>query len=149
MEKTIDDLGFSGKLLTTDHDYLNIIGTNLGGTKTDLKIEQSVDLKSKVLSDGSIINSLNITRSNLASVNNKTYIRVLVPLGSEFVSAKGFDPIVTHPSAALGLHQDPDLAVWDKGVQQSDVFIRTETGKTEFAGWLAVEPGASRTVTIN
>ncbi len=91
LEKRIDDLGFSGKILSTDKDYLAIVNTNLGGTKTDLDIAQNVDLQSKVLSDGSVINNLTITKKNSAGEHNRDYLRVLVPKGSQFVVATGFE----------------------------------------------------------
>ncbi len=147
-QQTIESLGFSGKVLPTDFDYLSIINTNLGGTKTDLEMEQTISLKSKVLSDGSIINTLVINRQNPASEHNRDYMRVLVPQGSILVSEKGFDNYPVYPSSAKGLRIDPDLAKWDEGVSRSDIFIRTEAGKTEFAGWLDVEGESEKTATL-
>src|SRR5207249_4499838 len=48
LEQKIRDLRLSGEILPSDQDYLAIINTNLGGTKTDLAVEQSVNLVSKV-----------------------------------------------------------------------------------------------------
>lgn len=147
-ENLIKDLGFGGQILATDYDYLSINNSNLGGTKTDLKVDQNVQLKSKILSDGSIINTLTVTRKNSAEEQNKDYMRVLVPLGSQFVSASGFDDYLYLDSVARGMRTDPDLAAWDKGELHSDVYVRTETGKTEFAGWLDLLPGQERSLTV-
>ena len=147
-EKQIQDLGFGGQILSTDYDYLSINNSNLGGTKTDLSIQQKANLKTKILSDGSIINTLTISRKNTAEELNKDYLRVLVPFGSQFVSASGFDDYAYLDSVAAGMRTDPDLAAWDKGQLLSNVYIRTETGKTEFAGWLTTKPGEERSVTV-
>lgn len=136
IEQSIEALGFSGKVLETDYDYLSIVNSNLGGTKTDLEIEQKVSLKSKILSDGSIINTLTINRKNISSVNNRNFMRILVPLGSEFVSSAGFDGKPMYQSSSGGLRTDPDLALWDQGQQRGNIFVRTESQKTEFSGWV-------------
>ncbi len=147
-QANIDRLGYSGKLQAADFDYLSIVNTNLGGTKSDLKMAQTGSLSAKILSDGSVINTLKIERQNNNSVNNKSYMRVLVPLGSQLVSANGFDPLNYHASEAVGFSTDPDLAAWDQGSIHGDAFVRTETGKTEFAGWLNVEPHEAKSVTL-
>ncbi len=147
-EKQIQDLGFGGQLLSTDYDYLSINNSNLGGTKTDLSIHQRADLKSKILSDGSIINTLTITRKNTAEDLNRDYMRILVPLGSQFVSSSGFDDYAYLDSVAAGMRTDPDLAAWDKGQLVSNVYVRTETGKTEFTGWLTTKSGEERSITV-
>jgi hypothetical protein len=138
-QNTIDNLGFSGKVLDTQHDYLSIINSNLGGTKTDLDIEQSVNLKSKILSDGSIINTLTINRTNTSEVKNRNFLRVLVPFGSELISTKGFDETKVLNSEAEGLSTDPDLGQWDKGV---------ESGKTRFGGFIETMGGKESIVTL-
>ncbi|MEO8065249.1 MAG: DUF4012 domain-containing protein [Candidatus Doudnabacteria bacterium] len=145
----IADLGFAGQILPADYDYLSINNSNLGGTKTDLSIDQDANLLSKVLSDGSVINTLTIIRKNSAEADNKNYLRVLVPLGSQFISASGFDDYQYLDSAAEGMRTDKDLANWDIGELNSNVFARIEAGKTEFAGWLNTDVGQSKSVTIS
>ncbi len=149
VQTSIEDLGFSGRILDTEYDYLNIVNSNLGGTKTDLEIDQKVNLKSKILSDGSILNSLTITRTNNSLQTNKNYLRVLVPKGSEFISATGFDALPHRSSTAEGLRTDENLAAWDVGELRSDVFVRTEALKTEFAGWMIMEPESEKIVALN
>ena len=147
-QNQIIDLGFAGQILASDNDYLSIVNTNLGGTKTDLSMDQNAKLDVKVLSDGSVLNTLSIARKSSAEANNNDYLRVLVPLGSELVSASGFDDHPYFESKADGLRTDPDLAAWDIGTLHSSVFVRIESGKTEFAGWLNTNPAAERTVTV-
>jgi hypothetical protein len=149
VEKTIEDLGFSGKILPADFDYLNIVNSNLGGTKTDLKMDQTAKLQSKILSDGSIFNTLTVNRANKNSEPNKDYMRILVPPGSQFISAKGFDPHPVYASVAKNLRTDPDLAAWDVGEEHDNIFVRSEAGKAEFAGWINTEPGEEKSITVN
>jgi len=148
VQQRIGDLGFAGSILPTDYDYLDIVNSNLGGTKTDLNMDQKASLQSKILSDGTVIDTLTVTRKNSATASNKDYLRVLTPLGSQLVSATGFDNYQYFPSQAPGLITDPDLALWDKGQMQGNVYERTESNKTEFAGWLATDPGIAKTVTL-
>lgn len=149
VQTTIDNLGFSGKILAADLDYLNIVNTNLGGTKTDLNIIQMVNLSAKILSDGAVLNTVVINRTSQAWEANKDFIRILLPLGSQLISASGFDQYDFHLSASRDLKIDPDLAAWDQGVMNSNVFVRQESGKTEFSGWLTVKAGENRSVTIS
>jgi hypothetical protein len=149
VEKLIDDLGVSGKILGTDYDYLDIVNTNLGGTKTDLKIEQKVNLSGKILSDGSVMDTLQISRTSHAGEDNKDYLRVLVPNGSQLVSASGFDEYNYYKSASDGMQTDPDLATWDQGEIRSNVLVHKESGKAEFSGWVSTKPQQTSTVTLN
>ncbi len=147
-EKQIDDLGFSGKLLATDYDYLSIVNTNLGGTKTDLHVNQQANLETRILSDGTVMDTLTLTRQNQADASNKDFLRILVPLGSQFISASGFDQYDYYASVARGLSTDAGLNAWDQGELHSDVFVRTENGKSEFSGWLNTDPGQEKTIQI-
>jgi hypothetical protein len=149
LQQKIQDVRLSGATLATDADYLDIVNTNLGGTKTDLKINQSAVLKSKILSDGSIMDTLEITRQSDALADNKDYMRILVPLGSTIISSAGFDPGIFNSSVAEGFKADPDLANWDIGeIFDNNTFVRQEAGKTEFAGWLKLRAGESRTIRL-
>ncbi|MBI2607681.1 MAG: DUF4012 domain-containing protein [Candidatus Doudnabacteria bacterium] len=133
----IESLGFGGQVLPTDGDYLLVVNSNQGGTKTDLEIVQKLTLKSQILTDGTVINNLRIKRENAANEPNRDYLRVLVPKGSELISATGLDSDPHLASVFRGLKTDPDLAAWDIGELKFDrVFVREEAGKTEFAGWV-------------
>ncbi len=147
-QKQIDDMGFSGKVQDTDYDYLYINNSNLGGTKTDLEISQKATLASKILSDGSVINTLQIIRANNSNENNRNYLRVLVPEESSFVSAVGFDQYDFYKSEALDMRTDSDLSAWDIGEIRSNAFVHEESGKAEFSGWVNTEAQGSKTVTL-
>ncbi|HEX5429727.1 MAG TPA: DUF4012 domain-containing protein [Patescibacteria group bacterium] len=148
LEQKITDLKVAGNIEQTDFDYFNVVNTNLGGTKTDLSVKQTVSLSAKVLSDGSVMDTVKIDRANTSSQVNKDYLRVLVPDGATLISSTGFDPGDFNSSQAQGLQTDPELAAWDKGTLSGQTFIRTESGKTEFAGWLNLESGADKAITL-
>lgn len=148
VEQQIGDLGFAGSIMPADYDYLDIVNSNLGGTKTDLSMDQKANIQSKVLSDGTVIDTLTVTRKNFATASNKDYLRVLTPLGSQLISTTGFDDYRYFSSQAPGMQTDPDLAMWDQGQMQGNVYVRAESNKTEFAGWSSTDPGVAKTVTL-
>jgi hypothetical protein len=147
-QQQIETLGFSGKILDADFDYLNINNSNLGGTKTDLEISQSVNFAGRILSDGSVIDTVNVTRTNQGKDQNRDYMRVLAPLGSTFISATGFDDYDYHASSADNFSVDPDLSAWDAGQTKSNVLVHTEAGKTEFSGWVNTAPDQNKTISL-
>lgn len=147
-QQQIEELGFSGKILETEYDYLSINNSNLGGTKTDLEVKQRAVLESKILSDGSIMNTLQIIRNNNSNEINKNYLRILVPQESQLISAVGFNQYDYYKSEVPGMRTDPDLAIWDKGHVQSDVLIHQEGNKTEFSGWVITDALSQKIITI-
>ena len=119
----------------------------MGGTKTDLEVAQSADLTTKILSDGTVVNYLRIKRHNASAEKNRDYMRVLVPLNSELISIEGVEDGLHLKSLSESLMQDQDLELWDRGeLKWNKVFVRTESGKTEFASWFSTNPGQSREV---
>lgn len=147
-QQKILELGYAGNILDADQDYLNIINTNLGGTKTDLDVEQQARLKTYIQADGLIVNTLEVTRRNQALKPNKNYMRVLVPNGSGLISAQGMDALPHNRSQAEGLKTDPDLALWDKGQLIGHVFVRKEANKTEFAFWFITEGSEAKSIAL-
>ncbi|OGE83247.1 MAG: hypothetical protein A3B10_01160 [Candidatus Doudnabacteria bacterium RIFCSPLOWO2_01_FULL_44_21] len=144
----VEKLGYSGAVLPADYDYLMINNSNLGGTKTDLKVRQTAQLGGKILSDGSIINTLQVSRINASDATNRNYLRVLVPLGSQFVSATGFDEYSYYKSEVAGMRSDPDLIAWDLGKLSSNTLVHTEADKTEFSGFVSTQSGETSLVTL-
>jgi len=53
--------------IEVDEDYLSVINTSIGGTKSDQFIEQTINHTTHINADGSIINEVRITRSHLWS----------------------------------------------------------------------------------
>ena len=142
-QRKIESLGFAGKVIQTDGDYLMLVNSNLSGTKTDLDIDTKVKFVSTLLSDNTVVNQLSITRMNTANERNLNYLRVLVPQGSEIVSVSGASELPHLPSTAANFRSDSDLLDWDQGeLKWNKVFVRKEAGKTEFAVWSEIPPQA-------
>ena len=158
IQKVAREFSWTGEVKQTDHDYLMIVDANLGGGKTDLVIDEKVNLEVSVQTDGKILNKLTITRTHngingamFTGVNNVDFLRVYVPQGSKLISASGF----TIPD--ISLFEAPD-ADW---TQDSDVLfneesavvdpttstiISEESGKTVFGNWVQTKPGETSTV---
>lgn len=154
VKETVHRLGWDGSLLSSAHDYLDVIHTNIGGGKTDRFIENLLTLTTEIATDGTVTNRLEIVRSHhgiptdpYEGVRNVDYVRVYVPEGSTLLSAEGFERI---PSWRF---QTPDpSSVFDEDLKKieganttidetSGTRITSEFGKTVFGNWLGVGAG--------
>ncbi|MEI6835880.1 MAG: DUF4012 domain-containing protein [Candidatus Falkowbacteria bacterium] len=160
LEKNVADHNWGGVMTDSPLDYLMVVNTNIAGAKTDRVIKESINHQVTVSSDGSIIDTVLITRTHTAAKNtplvgvrNVDWLRVYVPQGSELLSASGFvSPDLKYfespdPSWINNefLSQTEDLATVDKN---SGTKIYQENGKTVFANWLMLDPGSSMTVAL-
>jgi len=161
LEKLVLDYNWGGQLKNTDKDYLSIISTNIAGEKTDAKITQLASLSVEVQSDGSIINTLAISKTHngkkgesFYGVPNLDYMRIYVPEESEFISAQGFTNLEPELFSLLDpeiYKIDPDIALIESTKKidpDSQTEIFKESNKTVFANWIKVEPGETKTVII-
>lgn len=159
LQASTDRFGWSGKIQNTDKDYLMVVNTNIGGQKTDRVIEENLFHTSKILPDGSIIDTLTIERKHLATrgeefigVRNVDWMRIYTPEGSQLISATGFKS----PDQSLfeipdpKSEQDPDL----QNERQASIDVATgtkiyiEKNKTVFANWSMVDPGETTIITF-
>ncbi len=161
LEKLVVEQGWSGQLQTTQGDYLSVVSSNINGYKTDRMIDESIDLVSEIQSDGSIINTLTITREHLGGGEeydwwnrvNSNYLRVYLPKGSQLISARGHT-IEAH-SPPIDYQENGFRA--DGLVSQIEANMRTdpktgthifeENNKTVFGNWVYVSPGRKVVVT--
>lgn len=151
---------WTGELKSTDRDYLGIFHANIGGGKTDDAVEQIVKHTASISNDGSIVDTVSLTRihkgsdsDELRAVKNLDYVRFYVPQGSTLISATGFET----PSKDLFLPDVEDAAI-DQDLAQitgkvtenktQQVFTNNEFEKTVFGGWIQTEAGNSATVTL-
>jgi len=67
IEAFFDTLGISGRVqqLGEKEDYLNVIQVSMGGTKTDPLIEQKITHNTEVNDDGSLIDTVTISRKHM------------------------------------------------------------------------------------
>jgi len=155
VQKQLESLNWAGEVLTSDRDFLSVNSSNLGGTKTDLFIDQDISLKSSLDSSGEIINELKITRKNklpkMDSTENTSFLRVFAPLGSTLISNVGFDKKNLETPDSANYKIDPDVYEWEKNSVKdvlTGTLIGKESEKTFFGNWLTLKGGEERTVTL-
>lgn len=151
----IAELGFGGAIAPTSRDYLSIVSANLGGTKTDLSLEQDAQLTTRIEADGGVVNTLRVHRRNplprTEGLQNKSFVRVLVPHGSQLLSASGFSP-VTVPTSDAVRESHPQVEDWQRNAVSTlsnGTLVGTEAGKTFFGNWIVLEGGAEATVELS
>ncbi|HRY36592.1 MAG TPA: DUF4012 domain-containing protein [Candidatus Magasanikbacteria bacterium] len=159
-QKAIESLGWGGRIIKTpdDRDYLMVVNSNIQGQKSDAQIKQKIYHQALVEEDGSIVDSVTITRNHEGQSGQKfygqtniDYIRIYVPEGAELISAQGF----TWPdekyfrAPAKGAVKDTDLLSLEQEIgfdQISGTRITKEFNKTVFGNWIITEPGAVNTI---
>jgi hypothetical protein len=160
-QEKIHQFGWSGAMLDNQRDYLNVVSTNIAGGKTDNDIYQTIDHQTEILSNGEIINTVRVTRTNRGIAdnpldsfdgNNLSYLRFYVPLNSEFIEAIGFDELTAGYFHAVepGTMSDKDVAAEEEKMidAESQTEIYESLDKTVFANWLALHPGESKTIAV-
>jgi hypothetical protein len=154
------DRNFAGEMRTADRDYLMVVNTNIAGQKSDRLMEESISHDSQIAADGSIINTVTITRTHagvkneaLTGVRNVDWLRVYVPGGSELLSASGFiAPDAEYfdeqpePSWTRSPLLDNERAAKIDPISQTKIYA--EQDKTVFANWVMVDPGETAVITL-
>jgi Protein of unknown function (DUF4012) len=155
IEQKISAFNWGGELKQTDRDYLSVVNSNLGGTKTDRFIQRSIDLKSDISADGSVTDSLTLTIKNplpqTDGLDNKSFVRVYVPQNSHLISSTGLINISLPLLNEDGYTIDEKVKDWQKDLTQdvsSGIYTGTESGKTWFGSWVQVQGGETKTVTL-
>ena len=159
-QNKISEYDWSGEIKDTSLDYLAVVNTNIAGGKTDKFIEQLIDHEINIADDGSIIDTVSISRRHNGStddifsgVRNVNYQRIYVPQGAVLLEASGFNP----PALALFetpedyLKADFDLIRLEKNKviePESQTTIHTINNKTVFAGWTQTDPGETTVVKL-
>ena len=150
-----EEQNWDGAIKQAQKDYLAVINSNISGGKTDTLIQESIDLKTLIQEDGSIINYLKITRKHTGdnqwpSARNIIYQRIYTPLGSKFLESRNFDKIEIPPTSPEeeSYKEDPLVAKieQDKKITSNNTEIFEEAEKTVFANWIALDPGQEKTV---
>jgi hypothetical protein len=160
LERLILKHGWGGEIKQTDADYLMVVDTNLGGGKTDGVIEQNVDLRVEIADDGTITNTLTISRTHLGiqgllftGVNNVDFLRVYVPKGSTLLDATGFSipdqSLFDVPDDTWSIDDDLAYGLLTTTIDpKSGTRVSEEHGKAVFGNWVQTMPGSTSTVTL-
>ncbi len=155
LQKQFENFNWAGKIFDTDRDYLQIVSSNLGGTKTDLSLQKSVEVKSTINQDESITNELTLTIINqmpkIKGGENSSFLRFLVPKGSKLITITGFDhkelPEIKNSEYKIDL----TVEKWQQGMIKdigSETYIGTESEKTFFGNWINIAGGETKVVKI-
>ncbi len=160
LQKQISSFGWSGEVFTTDRDYLMLVNTNIAGGKTDNDIKQQIEHQAEIQANGDIINTVKITRTNQGLENNimdgwwgnTTYLRLYVPLGSQFIEASGFDtvPVQYFHDLSQDYKIDPDINAEENKMidSASKTEVYQSLDKTVLANWQTLKAGETKTVII-
>lgn len=151
----IAGFGWSGAVVpsSAEQDYLLVINSNILGEKSDAKIKQSISHQAVVQPDGTITDTVTITREHTGTPGEKfygkpniDYVRLYVPKGSELLEAKGFswpdEKNFRAPDAWT--KRDETLNTLEHVVLIDDktgTRITEEFGKFAFGNWMVTEPG--------
>lgn len=160
LQKITLDNNIGGQILKSKDDYLQVVISNIKGSKTDAVTDSTFSLKVSA-DDDSSENTLTITRQHNGGNDkygfynkvNSSYIRIYVPESSilKFVNGQSlvdFAPLLDYSKSNFKV--DKDLY----GVEQTtanpapgvDVF--NESGKTVFGFWMLTKPGEKKVVTL-
>lgn len=155
LQKQFRDFGWTGELAASnDHqDYLMVVHTNLGGGKSNARVEEIIEHEAVVSADGSVIDTVTLKRKHTGTPGelffgetNLDYVRLYVPKGSELLAAGGFVYPVGESFliADKWFKTDEDLTRYEqeRGVHiQSGTRLTEEFGKTVFGNWIVTKPG--------
>ena len=159
IEDMIIKRGWGGQVLNSSGNYLSVVHANINGHKTDAVIDEQINHETEILNDGSIINTVIITRKHLGGNSdfdwynrvNSDYMRVYVPLGSVLLEANGhttqeYEPPIDYSD----FKTDPDVKKIEDTIKidpDSGTRIFEESGKTVFGNWVYVSPQETVEVT--
>lgn len=154
IQNIVSDFGWTGELRPASGDYLSVVHSNIAGGKTDGVIKETIEHTAEVQADGSIINTVKLIRRHtgipgeniFTGVQNNSYVRFYVPLGSTLIEAQGFnqpaDNLFKQPNKDY--QADSDLLSIESDKIKDEVSgtdIYKENGKTVFGNWLQLKAG--------
>jgi len=160
-QQLISQLGWDGRVRTTGGDFLSVVHSNIAGGKTDRVIKETIHHQAQIQPDGSIIDTVRLVRQHtgvsgeniFTGVQNNSYVRFYVPLGSTLLKAEGFQrpPAELFEAPGPDLEKDLDLITMQgnhKKDEASQTDIYNESAKTVFGNWLMLKPGETKECVI-
>ncbi len=137
LQELIHMNNWDGAAIDTDGDYLMVVDANMASLKTDSFVRRRVDY-AMAQQGGAMTAKATLTYTNTGAFDWKTtryrtYTRLYVPRGSELVSA-------------IGMMENDKIK--DPARKKGKADVSEDLGKTVFGFFLSVEPGETRTVTV-
>ncbi|MBI4709095.1 MAG: DUF4012 domain-containing protein [Candidatus Portnoybacteria bacterium] len=161
LQDFISQQGWGGEVLSASQDYFSVVNSNINGFKTDKMIEQNIKHTISIEKDGSIIDTLQISRHHTGGSSqyewynnvNADYLRVYLPKGAELISAQGqtleeYKPPIDYEKS--GFKKDADVLAQESNLKTdlaSGTQIFEESGKTVFGNWVYTSPGETTILT--
>ncbi|MAF14183.1 MAG: hypothetical protein CMI53_04830 [Parcubacteria group bacterium] len=153
-QELVANFDWSAEIKETDGDYLSVVHSNIAGGKTDGVIKETIEHQAEIQNDGSIINTVKLIRRHtgvageniFTGVQNNSYVRFYVPLGSVLLESSGFEkpPIELFEEPEDDYVADIDLISVESNHtkdEASGMDVYKESGKTVFGHWLQLKPG--------
>jgi hypothetical protein len=136
IQRAVEKVGFAGRIVPFEGDYLHVNDTNFGGAKSNLFIRETVTQDYQVQDDGSLVKTVTVDYVNPHPWSNcnleagelclngeaPIWVRVYTPAGSELVSSEG---------------------------SSREVKAEEDLGKTVFSGWLEVRPEGTAAFSVS
>ena len=161
LQKVAVASGLAGELKNPVGDYLQVVFSNVKGSKSDAFTDNSFALETAVSVGGDIAHRLTISRLHRGGDTpygfynrpNTSYIRVYAPKGASLESIQGhtltdFRSVIGHQD--FGFKTDPELAAIESGASHpfSGVDVFEESGRTVFGFWLVVKPKETKSAVL-
>ena len=135
LEKKINKFNFGGAVMRAVGDYLYVNSSNINGFKSSLNVAESINLDVEIRNDGSIVDSLDITREHKGTNDwpdglNRNYVRLLLPEDSKIQS---FKPVSGNFERYYDQGYKDGNIYWVTGESSKEVvnfWMNTPSGKT-------------------
>jgi hypothetical protein len=143
-------------------DYLAVVDANIGGGKTDRFIKQKVKLESHLDIDGTLHDTVTVTRKHDAAedtdwwyaLTNWNYLSIFTPdnVEVEAVSGGGHRDINPRANYKDGYVKDIDVANMEKTLvmtEDRNLQVFKQSGRNVFGTWQKLHPGESKPFSIS
>ncbi len=155
LQSKIESFNWGGRVTSTDRDYLAVVRANLGGTKTDRFITTTLKRNTEIKPNGEVVNNISYTITNplpdTAGLQNTSFVRFLVPEGSELTAATGLEDNSDIKLKDAQYVIDPTVQSWNSDFSYDPVakiYLGEEAGKQFFGTWVTARGGESKTISL-
>lgn len=133
IQNKLSDAAWTGGVTKSDGDYIMLVDSNLASFKSDQFIDRTVNYALSKDKADNLIAKVSITYKHNGgfswnSTKYRNYVRLLVPLGSEFINITGFTN-----------EENNDQIMLDK----SEMY-----GKMSYGSFIAIDPKTSKTLIL-
>lgn len=138
LQNLIREEGWAGEVRDFAGDYLLVVDANMASLKTDRVVDKRIEYSFWRQLDGKYHAKTTITYTNRGwfdwrTTRYRTYTRIYVPEGSVLVKGSGM------------MENDKVL---DPLRRPGQIEVKNELGKTYFGAFISIEPGETRTLSL-